>query len=73
MNISTPLVSFVNNTVYCVPSFEEKVWKPEIHDRHDYYTKVAFTPDNFHFYVNDPSKSESTCTTVRLIRYQHFE
>lgn len=66
------VVSFTNNTVYCVPSLEEKVWKPEIHDINNYYSKVELVPSNVHFFVSDPSKT-AECTTVRLIQYQHFE
>ncbi|OXA56760.1 G-protein coupled receptor Mth2 [Folsomia candida] len=65
-------VSFTNNTVYCVPSLEEKVWKPEIHDINNYYSKVELVPSNVHFFVSDPSKT-AECTTVRLIQYQHFD
>jgi hypothetical protein len=65
-------VSFTNNTVNCVPSFEEKVWMPQIHDDKDYYSSIQMTPEQLHFFVNDPSKTDQ-CTTVRLIQYQHFE
>lgn len=65
-------VSFANNSVYCVPSLEEKIWMPKIHSDTDYYSRVEVNASQIHFFVNDPSKTDQ-CTTVRLIQYQHFE